>query len=164
MPRQLIPPWLRRALEAAVVSTVVAIGALAGAGLATGGPYALPPGLSGALLLVPAVFALAVLPVAYPVAMAATRGDAILGAVAALLISADVTVVLAGGRVLVGRGGVELGSGLLVASLAAISGFVGLLSGGLLTPLGFGRRAGAITAVAATLSAAAVLVAVGVTA
>jgi len=33
MPRQLVPPWLRRALESAAVSAVVALGALAGAGL-----------------------------------------------------------------------------------------------------------------------------------
>jgi hypothetical protein len=157
MPRQLVPPWLRRALEAAAVSAVVAIGALVGAGLAAGGPYELPSGVPGALLLAPAVFGLAVLPVAYPVAMAATRGDAILGAVAALLIAADVTIVLAGGRVLLRPGGVELGIGLLIAILAALPALVGLLAGEALTPLGFGRRAGAIVAITSAVAAAAVL-------
>jgi hypothetical protein len=161
MPRQIVPPWLRRALVAAAVSAVVALGALAGAGLATGGPYLLPPGLAGALLLAPPVFALSVIPIAYPVAMAATRGDAILGAVAALLIAADVTVVVAGGRVIMGPGGLELGSGLLVGTLAAGPAIIGLLCGELLTPLGFGRRAGAIAAVAGAIGAVAVLGALG---
>ena len=160
MPRQIVPPWLRRALAAAAVSAVVALGALAGAGLAAGGPYTLPPQLPGALLLAPAVFALAVIPVAYPIAMAATRGDAILGVMAALLIAADVTVVVAGGRVIMGPGGLELGSGLLVATLAAGPAIIGLLCGELLTPLGFGRRAGAIAAVIGAIGAAAVLGAV----
>lgn len=159
MPRQLVPPWLRRALEAAAVSGVVAIGALAGAGLASGGPYAMPPGVAGALLLAPAVFALAVLPVAYPVAMAATRGDAMLGALAALLIASDVTIVFAGGRVVLTPGSPELASGLLVATLAAGPAIVGLLSGQLLAPFGFGRRAGAIAAGVAALGAVAILTA-----
>lgn len=161
MPRPLVPPWLRRALEACAVSGVVAIGALAGAGLTSGGPYALPPGVQGALLLAPAVFALTVLPVAYPVAMAATRGDALLGALAALLIASDVTIVFAGGRVVLTPGGPELASGLLVAMLAAGPAIVGLLSGQVLTALGFGRRAGAIAAVVAALGAVAVLTAIG---
>jgi hypothetical protein len=164
MPRQLVPPWLRRALEAAAVSAVVAIGALAGAVLAAGGPYALPPGVPGALLLAPAVFALGVLPVAYPVAMAATRGDAILGAVAALLITSDATIVVAGGRVVVGPGGLEIASGLLVAALAAGPALIGLLCGELLTPFGFGRRAGAIAAFTAALGAGAVIAAIGLAA
>ncbi|MEX2011201.1 MAG: hypothetical protein WEF51_03070 [Chloroflexota bacterium] len=162
MPQQLVPPWLRRALLAAAVSAVVAIGALAGAGLATGGPYALPPGVAGSLLLAPAIFALAVVPVAYPVAMAATRGDAILGAVAAFLIASDLTIVFAGGRVALSRGGVELASGLLVGSLAAGPALIGLLCGELLTPFGFGRRAGAIVALTAAVAAGAVLAAIGV--
>jgi len=161
MPQQLVPPWLRRALLAAAVSAVVAIGALAGAGLAGGGPYALPPGLPGALLLAPAIFALAVLPVAYPVAMAATRGDAILGAVAAFLIASDLTIVFAGGRVVLAPGGVELASGLLVGTLAVGPALIGLLCGELLTPFGFGRRAGAIVALTAAVAAAAVLGAIG---
>lgn len=164
MPRQLVPPWLRRALEAAAVSAVVAIGALAGAGLASGGPYALTPGVQGALLLAPAVFALAVLPVAYPVAMAATRGDALLGALAALLIACDVTIVFAGGRVAFTSGGPELASGLLVSTLAVGPAILGLISGQVLTPFGFGRRAGAIVAVVAALGGVGVLTALALAA
>jgi len=164
MPRQLVPPWLRHALVAAAVSAVVAIGALAGAGLAAGGPYTLPPGAPGALLLAPAIFALAVLPVAYPVAMAATRGDAILGAVAAFLIASDLTIVFAGGRVVLATGGVELASGLLVGTLAAGPALIGMICGELLTPFGFGRRAGAIVAFTAALGAAAVLAAMALAA
>jgi hypothetical protein len=146
---------------AAAVSAVVAIGALAGAGLAGGGPYALPPGLPGAFLLAPAIFALAVLPVAYPVAMAPTRSDAILGAVAAFLIASDLTIVFAGGRVVLAPGGVELASGLLVGMLAVGPALIGLLCGELLTPFGFGRRAGAIAAFTGALGAGAVIAAIG---
>lgn len=160
MPQQLVPPWLRRALVAAVVSAVVAIGALAGAGLASGGPYALPPGPAGALLLAPAIFALAVLPIAYPIAMAATRGDAVLGAVAAFLIASDLTIVFAGARVVMAPGGVELASGLLAGTLAVGPALIGLLCGEFLTPFGFGRRAGAIVALTAAVAAAAVLAAI----
>jgi hypothetical protein len=160
MPRQLVPPWLRRALVAAAVSAVVAIGALAGAGLAAGGPYTLARGVPGTLLFAPAVFALAVIPVAYPVAMAATRGDAVLGAFAAFLIASDLTIVLAGGRVVLAPGGVELASGLLVGTLAAGPAIIGLLVGEMLTPFGFGRRAGAIVAVTAAVAATAVLAAI----
>lgn len=163
MPQQLVPPWLRRALVAAAVSAVVAIGALAGAGLAAGGPYLLSSGAPGALLLAPALFALGVVPIAYPVAMAATRGDAVLGAVAAFLIASDLTIVLAGGRLVMGSG-LEIGSGLLVATLAVGPAVIGLLCGELLTPFGFGRRAGAIVAVTAALGAIAVLTAIALAA
>ncbi|MDQ2965880.1 MAG: hypothetical protein M3R57_08540, partial [Chloroflexota bacterium] len=114
----------------------------------------------GALLLAPAVFGLAVLPVAYPVAMAATRGDAILGAFAAFLIASDLTIVLVGGHVVLVPGGVELASGLLVGTLAAGPAIIGLIVGELLTPFGFGRRAGAIVAITAAVAAAAVLAAI----
>ncbi len=164
MPRQLVPPWLRRALVAGAVSAVVAIGALAGAGLAAGGPYVLAPGAAGALLLAPALFALAVVPIAYPVALAATRGDAVLGAVAAFLIASDLTIVLAGGRLVMGRGGLDIGSGLLVATLAVGPAVIGLLCGQLLTPFGFGRRAGAIVAVTAALGTVAILTAIALAA
>ncbi|HEY7590085.1 MAG TPA: hypothetical protein VH723_03780 [Candidatus Limnocylindrales bacterium] len=154
MPRQLVPPWLRRTLESAVVAAIVALASLAGAGIVAGGPHALPTGPAGAIVLGPPVFALAVLPIAYPVAMAATRGDAVLGAIGGFLVAADLVVLLGGGRLLLGRADAEVVTGLFVAGLALLPAAIGLLAAQLATPLGFGRRAGAIGAVAAALAAA----------
>jgi hypothetical protein len=158
MPRLDLPRWLRRSLEAALVAAVVAIASLVGAGLSAGGePYALPAGPSGTLLLAPAVLALAVIATAYPVAMAATRGDALLGAIAAVLIAADLTVIFAGSRVVLERSGTTIGGGLLVAALAAIPALVGLAASQVGAAFGFGRRAGALCALAATIAAVLVL-------
>jgi len=74
-----MPPWLRRGLEAALVAAVVAIASLWGDRLSAGAPYPFPGGPAGALQVAPAVLAIGVLTTAYPVAMAATRGDAVMG-------------------------------------------------------------------------------------
>ena len=58
----------------------------------------LPNGAPGALLLASSALALAVIPAAYPMALAATRSDAALGAVASCLIAADTAALLAAGR------------------------------------------------------------------
>ena len=148
MARVRLTPWLRRGLEAAVVAGLVAIATLTGNRLSAGaGPYELPNGLMGGLVLGPAVLALGVLTCAYPIAMAATRADAILGSIAAFLIAADLTIVFAGDRVILGTAEEQLAGGLLVALLALGPAVMGLLGGQLLTPLGFGRRAGAVAAI-----------------
>jgi len=160
MSRLAPPAWLRRSLEAAIVAALVALASLIGAGLTAGAePFALPAGAAGALLLAPAVLALGVVTCAYPVAMAATREDAIFGAIAAFLVAADLTVVLAGGRIVLGPAQAGLGGGLLVAALALGPALAGLALSQLATPLGFGRRAGAIGAVTAAVVASVVLVA-----
>ena len=160
MSRLAPPAWLRRSLEAAIVAALVALASLIGAGLTAGAePFALPAGAAGSLLLAPAVLALGVVTCAYPVAMAATREDAIFGAIAAFLVAADLTVVLAGGRIVLGRSQAGLGGGLLVAALALGPALAGLALSQLATPLGFGRRAGAIGAVTAAVVASVVLVA-----
>jgi hypothetical protein len=153
MPRFTAPSWLRRSLEAAFVAAIVAIASLIGTGLSAGAePYALPPGGAGALLLAPAVLALGVIPAAYPIAMAATRDDAIFGAIAAYLVAADLTVVFAGGRIILERSQAAISGGLLAAGLALLAAIAGLIASQVATPLGFGRRAGAISTVSAALA------------
>ena len=143
MPRPGLPAWLRRGLEAAAVATVVAVASLIGNGFAGGPPRDLPEGLLGALIVAPGVLAIAVVTAAYPVAMAATREDAVLGVVAAFLIAADITVILAGTGVRLTGVGVEWPIGLLVGAVAFLPALAGLVGGQIATPYGFGRRAGA---------------------
>ena len=163
MARVRLTPWLRRGFEAAVVAGLVAIATLTGNRLSSGGgPYMLPNGPIGGLVLAPAVLALGVLTCAYPLAMAATRADAVLGAVAAFLIAADLTIVFAGDRIILGSANEQLAGGLLIALLALGPAVMGLLGGQLLTPLGFGRRAGAIAAILSAIVAIGVLVIVAV--
>jgi len=158
MPRLALAPWLRRGLEAAVVAAIVAIASLAGNRLsAGGGAYPLPAGPTGALVLAPAVLALGVLTCAYPLAMAATRSDASFGALAAFLIAADLTVIFAPDRIILGRTDIQVPGGLFVALLALGPALLGLLAGEVATPLGFGRRAGAVAAILAALVAVVVL-------
>jgi hypothetical protein len=153
--RRLRPPaWLRRAIEAAVIGGGVATVSLLGLGLGVGpagGPgMALPAG-AGILLLAPATVAIAVIPISYPVAMAATRADAVLGALAAFLLAADASLILAPAPVFLPRTGMEAGAGLLTAVIAVLPALLGLIGGQLATPLGFGRRAGAWTALVAVI-------------
>jgi len=106
---------------------------------------ALPNGLDGAMILVPAVLALAVFSVCYPTFMAATRSDAVLGAVAALLIAADALMGVSlafRDDVTVHALGRGLPLGLVGAALAVPAAVVALIVGPLTSPLGFGRSAG----------------------
>ena len=165
MPRVNVAPWIRRAIEAAVAAALVAIGTLAGERISTGGPvYPVPAGLTGALVLAPPVLALGVITIAYPIAMAATRSDALMGAVAAYLVAADVTTIVAASPLSLEGIGQQLGGGLLVALLALTPAVIGLVAGQLATPLGFGRRAGAVGALAAAIASVLVLVGVAVVA
>jgi hypothetical protein len=142
--------WLRRGLEGAVIGGGVAVVSLLGIGLGSGGSggpgVVLPSGPAGALLLAPAVLAIGAVAPTYPVAMAATRGDAVLGAIAAYLLAADVCVIVAGGSVTLERSGISLGAGLLSGLLSVVPAIAATVAGQLATPLGFGRRAGAVTA------------------
>lgn len=154
MPRPLVPSWLRRGLEAALVAAVVAVASFAGDRLGTSaGPVILPSGPAGALLLAPAVLALGVVTSAYPVAMAATRGDAILGVIAAWLVAVDLTIVFSGGHIVLETAGIQLPTGVLVGLLALASVGAGLAASQVGASLGFGRRAGAIAAVASAVGA-----------
>lgn len=164
MPRPLMPPWLRRGLEAALVAAVVAIASLWGDRLSAGAPYPFPGGPAGALQVAPAVLAIGVLTTAYPVAMAATRGDAVMGALAAFLVACDLTIVFIGGHVSLERMAVVLPTGAFIALLALGPAAAGLVGSQVGASLGFGRRAGAIAAVASAVGAGAVLVTIGLVA
>ncbi len=157
-----IAPWLRRGLEAGVFGGLLAtMDVLAyrwapiGSGIA-----ALPGGLAGSVVLALPVFALGVFAVAYPVIMAATRGDAILGAITASLVAIDLLLFVSLGinlRVALRGGAQILSVGLLAAALAGPAAVVGLVASQLFAPLGFGRRAGLIAAGSSTLVAVPIL-------
>ena len=165
MPRLALPTWLRRSVEAAIVAALVAIASLLGAEMGTAaGPYPLPSGPAAALVLAPAVLALGVVAASYPIAMAATREDALFGAAAAFLLAADLAVVFAGRAILLDRPDLEIGGGLLVAVLALGPALAGIVGSQVAIPLGFGRRAGALCALVAGIVAAAMLIGVAITA
>ncbi|HXG39838.1 MAG TPA: hypothetical protein VNJ28_02755 [Candidatus Limnocylindrales bacterium] len=154
----LLSPWLRRGLEAGVLSGLVAIAVLSGLDLvATSGPVALPGPPAGLFVLAPAVLPLAVIPVSYPTAMAATRTDALLGALTAFLVAADATALVVATRLLLAGGQLEVPAGALTAGLALPAVVVGILAGQLAGPVGFGRRAGARSALATLVASIVVL-------
>ena len=154
MPRPLVPPWLRRGLEAAVVAAIVAIASFAGDRLGTSaGPVSVPSGPTGAVLLAPAVLAIGVVTTTYPVAMAATRGDAVLGVLAAWLVAVDLTIVFVGGHLVLDGAGLQLPSGVLVGIVALAPLGAALIASQAGGSLGFGRRAGAIAALASAVGA-----------
>lgn len=135
--------WLRRALEAVVVAVAVSVVSLVGGRLSTGEAVSLPSGAPGALLLAPSVMALAVVPAAWPMAMAATRADSLLGALAALLIATDATLILASGALGIPTLDSVVPAGFLAVLLAAGPALLAIGAGQVAAPLGFGRRAGA---------------------
>jgi hypothetical protein len=153
-----VPNWLRRSIEAAVAAGLVAVVSLVGGRLSTGSDMvALPRGAAGALLLAPSVLALGVIPAAWPTGMAATRMDALFGAVAGFLIAADATVLLAGGRVHLEGTAFDLPAGFLSVILAAVPFLLGMAASQLAGPIGFGRNAGARSAILAAVAAVVVL-------
>ncbi len=106
---------------------------------------ALPNGLDGALILTPAVVALGVLVVAYPTFLAATRGDAVLGAVTAFFVAADALLIIsfvARDAVMIHPLDRNLPLGVVAATLALPVAVAGLLIGQLTAPYGFGKSAG----------------------
>lgn len=160
MPRApILPPWLRRGLEAGLFSALLAGGTLLGFRIGEGAAApALPNGLPASLLLALPVFSVGVLAVTYPILLAATREDALLGATTGLLIAADLVTLVVSGRVLVASIGREVPLGLLAVLVSVPPAIVAFLVAEIGGPLGFGLRAalrGAITG-----SAVAVLVCV----
>lgn len=125
------------------------------------GPIVLPGGLGAAMVMALPVLSIGVLAVAYPVVFAATKGDAILGAVTGWIVAADLLALitaLADQRVLLLGAGLTMPFGLAAGLFAAPAALAGLLAAQLFTPLGFGRRAGRVAAIAAAAVATAVLV------
>ncbi len=162
MGRLRLPAWLRRGLEAGVFAallSLVTVIALAWEHRVPW-PMVLPAGLGAGLVMALPVLSIGVLAVAYPVAMAATRGDAILGAIVGWLVGADLlTAVTAmmGERLLLANVGFAVPFGVVAGLLAAPAALAGLLAAELLTPHGFGRRAGRFAAIVAALVATPVL-------
>jgi hypothetical protein len=162
MGRLRIPAWLRRGLEAgafAALLSLVTVVSLAWDDRGPG-PLILPGGLGASFVLALPVLSIGVLAVAYPVVMAATRGDAILGAIVGWIVGADllavVTAVMHERLLLIGVG-VTMPFGVAAGVFAAPAALGGLLAAELLTPLGFGRRAGRVSAVVAAVVATPIL-------
>jgi hypothetical protein len=162
--RALRPPrWLRRGLEAGLFAgllsllTVIAYRWDRGAAV---GVATLPVGLTGSIVLALPVLAVGVFAVAYPVGLAATRLDAILGAVTGAIVAADLLALItvaAGERVAILGGASVLPVGFLAAILAMPAAVGGIAASQLFSPHGFGRRAGRIGAVAAIIVATPIL-------
>ena len=166
MARLRLPPWFRRGLEAGVFAallSLVTVVALAWEH-STPGPVILPGGLGSGVTLALPILSVGVLAVAYPIAMAATKDAAILGAVTGWIVGADLLAlltVLMGQRLLLVGIGLTVPIGVAAGLFAAPVALGGLLAAELLTPFGFGRRAGRTAAiVAAVVGAAVILVAV----
>jgi Co/Zn/Cd efflux system component len=164
MGKRLVPPWLRRGTEAGVLGALLAGGTLAAFHLYVVIPRLfLPQGLAGALILAPAVVALGIFVVSYPAFLAATRSDAVMGAVAAFLIAADAFMAvsfLTRDEVLVHALGRSLPLGVVAAAASVPAAIAGLLIGQLTAPLGFGRSAGLRTAVAGAIAGLIAVIAV----
>ena len=149
--RRQIPPWMRHGFEAGVIGALLAGGTLVAFQYSRPSPrLVVPNGLDGSMILLPAVLALGVFAVSYTTFMAATRGDAILGALAAFLVAADALMLIS----LVARDSVmvhpiahSIPLGVVAAMLALPVAMVALLAGQLRSPLGFGRSAGIRSAV-----------------
>jgi len=162
--RALRPPrWLRRGLEAGLFAgllsllTVIAYRWDRGAAV---GVATLPVGLTGSIVLALPVLAVGVFAVVYPVGLAATRLDAILGAVTGAIVAADLLALItvaAGERVAILGGVNVLPVGFLAAILATPAAVGGIAASQLFSPHGFGRRAGRIGAVAAIIVATPIL-------
>ena len=156
------PAWLQRGLEAGVFAALLSLVTVLALEWehAGPGPLTLPSGIGAGLALALPVFSLGVLGVAYPVALAATKGDAILGAIVAWIVGADllaiVTVAMGQQLLLVGAG-ITVPLGVVAGVFAAPAALGGLLAAELFTPLGFGRRAGRFAAIAAAAIATPIL-------
>ena len=162
MGRLRFPAWLRRGLEAGIFATLLSlVTVLALAWEHQGpGPVILPGGLGAGLALALPVLSIGVLAVAYPVALAATRGDAILGAIVGWIVAADllaIATVVMGQEVLLLGAGVIVPMGVAAGVFAAPAALGGLLAAELFTPFGFGRRAGRIAVIAAAAIATPIL-------
>jgi hypothetical protein len=161
-PRRLIPPWIRHGFEAGVVGALLSAGTLVAFQLSRPEPrLSVPNGLDGSLILVPAVLALGLFAISYPTFMAATRSDAVLGAVAAFLVAADALMLIslwARDSVMVHPLGRSLSLGVVAVALALPVAIVALLAGPVASPLGFGKSAGLRSAIGgAVLGVVAVL-------
>jgi len=162
MGRLRLPAWLRRGLEAGIFAALLSLVTVIALEWdhQGPGPVILPAGIGAGLVLALPVLSIGVLAVAYPVALAATKGDAILGAITAWIVGADLLAIATaamGQRILLLGSGVTLPLGIVAGLVAAPAALAGLLAAQLFTPLGFGRRAGRVAAVVASAVAIPIL-------
>ena len=152
--RRLIPRWVRRGFEAGAVGAVLSGGTLLAFQLSRPAPrLALPQGIDGSIILVPAILAMGVLAISLPIFAAATRAEAVLGAVTGYLVAADLLMAVS----FVARQSVRvyvlvhsLPLGLVAALLAIPVALVGILVGTLSSEHGFGHAAGLRAVIAAS--------------
>ncbi len=154
-PRQLLVPWLRRGIEAGVFGALLSGGTILAFQFSREPPrQTLPNGLDGAMILTPAVLALAVFTVSFPAFLAATREEAVLGAVAAFLIAADLLMLVSlivGDTILYHPVSRWLPLGVVSVMLAVPPAIIAVAVAQLTTPLGFGRSAAFRTAAVSIL-------------
>lgn len=151
--RRLLPAWLRRGFQAGALGALLSGGTLLAYQLGRPAPrVALPQGIDGSLILVPALLALGVLAISLPIFLAATRAEAILGALAGFMVAADLLMIVS----LISRQSIfvhalsrSLPLGVVAAVLAIPAVLVGLVVGTLTTELGFGHSAGLRAAIGA---------------
>jgi hypothetical protein len=150
--RPVLPPWLRRGVEAGVVGAILSVGTLVAFQLSRPAPrLVLPHGFDTSMILAPAVVALGILIVAYPTFLAATREEAILGIVVAFLVAADAFMAVSflfGDDVYVHPLARSLPLGVVAAAAAVPVALVGTLAGQMTAPLGFGHSTGMRSAMA----------------
>lgn len=161
--RRLIPIWLRRGIEAGVPGALLSAGTFVAFEASRPAPrLTLPHGLDGAMILLPAVLALGVLAIAYPIALAATRQEAWLGAAAAFLIAADVLMIISLVRpesILLRIVPRSVPLGIVALGLALPVAFVASLAGQLSPTPGFGRSSGLRSVVAGSVATVLVVLA-----
>ena len=158
--RRLLPAWLRRGFEAGAIGALLSGGTLLAFHLSRPEPrLALPQGIDGSLILVPALLALGVLAVGMPIFLAATRTEAILGALAGFMVAADLLMAVS----LVSRQLIvvhvlsrSLPLGVVAAVLAIPVALVGIAAGQLASEHGFGHSAGFRSVLGAAVAALAI--------
>jgi hypothetical protein len=163
MRRRLFPRWLRRGLQAGALAAPLSCGTLLAFELSRPAPrVALPHGVDGSLILIPALLALGVLAAGVPIVLAATRSEAVLGAVAGYMVGADLLMLVSlvfRQSVAVDSLGVSWPLGVLAAVLAGPVALAGIVLGALLETHGFGWSAGLRALVASCVAATAVALA-----
>jgi len=163
MGRVRLPAWLRRGLEAGIFAALLSLVSVVVLSWEDQGPgpLVLPGGLAAGLTLALPVLSIGVLAIAYPVALAATKGDAILGAIVGWIVGADMLAAMTAAmdqRLLLVGVGIAVPFGVVAGVFAAPAAIGGLLAAELFTPLGFGRRAGRVAAIVAAAVATPILV------
>lgn len=158
--RRLLPPWLRRGFQAGALGALLSGGTLLAFQLSRPAPrVALPHGVDGSLILVPALLALGVLAVSLPIFMAATRSEAIFGALTGFLVAADLLMAVSFvSRQLIAVHFLSraLPLGVVSAVLAIPVAVAGIAAAQLVSEHGFGRTAGLLASLGGAVAALAI--------